>query len=290
MTATSLRTSTAAITVDGNEAVARVAYRLNEVIAIYPITPASPMGEWADAWRSEGRPNLWGTVPAVVELQSEAGAAGTVHGALQAGSADHHLHGLPGAAADGPQPLQAGRRADAGGAPCGGPLPGGPGALDLRRPQRCDGVPRHGLRDPLLRVGAGSGRLRRHRHPGEPERAAAGPAHVRRLPHLPRDPEDPAHLRCGAPWPDAHGGGGGPSPAGPLPRPSGAARHGPEPGRLLPGPGVGEPLLRRPARPSGGGDGALRRAHRPPLQALRVRGRRRCRAGGGADGLRLRDR
>ncbi|MCP9833002.1 MULTISPECIES: pyruvate:ferredoxin (flavodoxin) oxidoreductase [unclassified Cyanobium] len=73
------------ITVDGNEAVALVAYRLNEAIAIYPITPASPMGEWADAWRTEGRPNLWGTVPAVVELQSEAGAAGTVHGALQAG-------------------------------------------------------------------------------------------------------------------------------------------------------------------------------------------------------------
>ena len=74
------------ITVDGNEAVARVAYRLNEVIAIYPITPASPMGEWADAWAAEGRPNLWGSVPAVVELQSEAGAAGTVHGALQAGA------------------------------------------------------------------------------------------------------------------------------------------------------------------------------------------------------------
>ena len=75
-----------AITVDGNEAVARVAYRLNDVIAIYPITPASPMGEWADAWAVEGRPNLWGTVPSVVELQSEAGAAGTVHGALQAGA------------------------------------------------------------------------------------------------------------------------------------------------------------------------------------------------------------
>jgi len=74
------------LTIDGNEATARVSYRLNEVIALYPITPASPMGEWADAWRSEGRPNLWGTVPEIVELQSEAGAAGTVHGALQAGS------------------------------------------------------------------------------------------------------------------------------------------------------------------------------------------------------------
>ena len=71
---------------DGNEAAARVAYRLNEVMAIYPITPASPMGEWADAWASEGRPNLWGQVPQVVEMQSEAGAAGMVHGALQAGA------------------------------------------------------------------------------------------------------------------------------------------------------------------------------------------------------------
>ncbi|MEO8285206.1 MAG: pyruvate:ferredoxin (flavodoxin) oxidoreductase [Chloroflexota bacterium] len=73
-------------TLDANEAVARVAYRLNEVIAIYPITPSSPMGEWADQWASEGVPNIWGTVPAVVEMQSEGGAAGAVHGALQTGS------------------------------------------------------------------------------------------------------------------------------------------------------------------------------------------------------------
>jgi pyruvate-ferredoxin/flavodoxin oxidoreductase len=73
-------------TLDGNEAVARVAFRLNEVIAIYPITPSSPMGEWADAWMSEGQPNLWGTVPSVVEMQSEGGAAGAVHGSLQGGA------------------------------------------------------------------------------------------------------------------------------------------------------------------------------------------------------------
>ncbi len=73
-------------TIDGNEAVARVAYQLNEVIAIYPITPSSPMGEWADAWSAQGRPNLWGTVPSVVEMQSEGGAAGAIHGALQTGS------------------------------------------------------------------------------------------------------------------------------------------------------------------------------------------------------------
>ncbi|MEH1822315.1 MAG: pyruvate:ferredoxin (flavodoxin) oxidoreductase [Nostoc sp.] len=73
-------------TIDGNEAVARVAYKLNEVIAIYPITPSSAMGEWADAWSAERRPNLWGTIPSVVQMQSEGGAAGAVHGALQTGS------------------------------------------------------------------------------------------------------------------------------------------------------------------------------------------------------------
>jgi pyruvate-ferredoxin/flavodoxin oxidoreductase len=74
------------VTTDGNEAVANVAYQVSEVIAIYPITPSSPMGEWADQWASEGRPNAWGTVPHVEEMQSEGGAAGAVHGALQAGS------------------------------------------------------------------------------------------------------------------------------------------------------------------------------------------------------------
>ncbi|MHB8766594.1 MAG: pyruvate:ferredoxin (flavodoxin) oxidoreductase, partial [Deferrisomatales bacterium] len=74
------------ITVDGNEAAASVAHRLSEVIAIYPITPSSPMGELADEWAAAGRPNLWGTVPSVTEMQSEAGAAGAVHGALQAGA------------------------------------------------------------------------------------------------------------------------------------------------------------------------------------------------------------
>ena len=71
---------------DANEAVARVAYALSEVIAIYPITPASPMGEWADAWSSSRVKNLWNTVPEVVEMQSEGGAAGVIHGALQTGA------------------------------------------------------------------------------------------------------------------------------------------------------------------------------------------------------------
>ncbi len=74
------------IPVDGNEAIASVAHRTNEVIAIYPITPSSPMGELADAWSAAGRKNIFGTVPEVIEMQSEGGAAGALHGALQAGS------------------------------------------------------------------------------------------------------------------------------------------------------------------------------------------------------------
>jgi pyruvate-ferredoxin/flavodoxin oxidoreductase len=72
------------VTVDGNEAVSQVAYHASEIIAIYPITPASPMGEFADDWATRGEPNLWGVVPTVIEMQSEAGAAGALHGAIQA--------------------------------------------------------------------------------------------------------------------------------------------------------------------------------------------------------------
>ena len=74
------------IAVDGNEAAARVAHRLSEVIAIYPITPSSLMGELADSWSAAGRTNLWGAVPQVIEMQSEGGPAGALHGALQAGA------------------------------------------------------------------------------------------------------------------------------------------------------------------------------------------------------------
>jgi len=74
------------VTIDGNEAAASIAFRTNEVISIYPITPASPMGELADGWANAGATNVWGTVPRVVEMQSEAGAAGAVHGSLQAGA------------------------------------------------------------------------------------------------------------------------------------------------------------------------------------------------------------
>lgn len=74
------------VTIDGNEAAAYVAHKVNEVIAIYPITPSSPMGEFSDEWSAKGQKNIWGTVPSVTEMQSEGGAAGAVHGALQAGA------------------------------------------------------------------------------------------------------------------------------------------------------------------------------------------------------------
>ena len=74
------------VTIDANEAAAYIAHKLSEVIAIYPITPASPMGEWSDEWSMAGKKNIWGTVPEVAELQSEGGAAGTMHGALQTGA------------------------------------------------------------------------------------------------------------------------------------------------------------------------------------------------------------
>src|SRR5271165_5436891 len=74
------------ITLDANEAAASVAYRTNEVIVIYPITPSSPMGEWCDEWSAQGRRNVWDALPEVTEMQSEAGAVAAVHGALQAGS------------------------------------------------------------------------------------------------------------------------------------------------------------------------------------------------------------
>src|SRR5689334_12626098 len=81
-----MSTTRPVVTIDGNEAAAYVAHKTNEVIAIYPITPSSSMGELADEWSSKKQTNLWGTVPLVVEMQSEGGAAGAVHGALQTGS------------------------------------------------------------------------------------------------------------------------------------------------------------------------------------------------------------
>src|ERR1700683_3125023 len=153
-------------TMDANEAVAYVAYRLNEVIAIYPITPSSNMGEWADEWSSQKIQNIWGTVPHVIEMQSEAGAAGAVHGALQTGSLATTFTASQGlllmipnmnkiAGELTPTPFHVSART----------LPTHC-TLDLRRPLGCHVLPHYPLRDAVLQFrstshGHGSHRSRR---------------------------------------------------------------------------------------------------------------------------------
>ena len=95
------------MTIDGNTAAAHIAYALSEVAAIYPITPSSPMAENADEWATAGRKNIFGQKVRIAEMQSEAGAAGAVHGSL---SADHHFHGKPRLTVDDSQYVQNRRR------------------------------------------------------------------------------------------------------------------------------------------------------------------------------------
>ncbi len=94
------------ITVDGNEAAARIAHRVSEVIAIYPITPASPMGEHADAWSEAGVENLWGAVPDVIEMQSEGGRRRGGPRVTPGWCPHDDLHRIAGTSSDDPQPLQ----------------------------------------------------------------------------------------------------------------------------------------------------------------------------------------
>ncbi len=91
---------------DANEATAYVAYRLSEVIAIYPITPSSPMGEYADQWMAERVPNLWGTIPSVNEMQSEGGAKRSCARSIAGWRTYNHLHSLTGVVTDDPQHVQ----------------------------------------------------------------------------------------------------------------------------------------------------------------------------------------
>src|SRR6266699_3871099 len=140
------------VTVEGNEAVANVAHTLSEVIAIYPITPSTPMGELADAWSAAERTNLWGTVPLVAEMQSEGGAAGAIHGALQTGA-----------------------------------LSRDPGAFHLRRPFRCHGDTRHRFRSARFKFGAGGAGPGAHRACLDAGGTSPVLAFLRRLPYLARD-------------------------------------------------------------------------------------------------------
>ena len=183
-------TSRRRITVDGNEAAASVAYRASEVIAIYPITPSSPMAELCDEWASRKKPNLWGAVPEVAEMQSEGGAAGAVHGALQAGALATTFTASQGlllmipnmykiAGELTPFTMHVAARTLATHA-----------LVDLRRPLRRHGLPPDRLRPAVLELGAGGARHGRRRARRDARDAHPLPALLRRLPHLARGRED----------------------------------------------------------------------------------------------------
>ncbi len=224
------------VTMDGNEAAASVAYRASETIAIYPITPSSPMAEVCDEWSTQHKPNLWNVIPEIAQMQSEAGAAGAVHGALQAGSLATTFTASQGLLLMIPEHVQDRRRTHAVHDARGGADPGDARALDLRRSLRRDGVPADRLCAVVLELGAGSARHGGHRPRGVARVAHPVSAFLRRLQDVSRTRQDRgAHRR--RPARDDLGGRGPRAPeARPHARPSRAAGDGPEPGRVLPGP------------------------------------------------------
>ena len=161
------------VTIDGNEAAARVAYHTNEIIAIYPITPASPMGEWADEWAARQLKNLWGVVPMVVEMESEAGAAGALHGALQAGALGTTFTASQGLLLMIPNMFKMAGELTPTVIHVAARDGGGARALDLRRSQRRDGLPKHGLRAARLELGPGSDGPRPRGAGGQPATRAS---------------------------------------------------------------------------------------------------------------------
>ena len=278
------------ITVDGNEAAASVAYRTNEVIAIYPITPSSPMGELADAWAAQRQPNIWGGVPDVVEMQSEGGAAGAVHGALQAGALATTFTASQGLLLMIPNMYKIageltpfcmhvaartlathalsifGDHSDVMAARQTGFALLASGSVQEAQDLACIAhAATLAARVPFLHFFDGF----RTSH----EVAKIAPLSDDDLRAMIDDDLVGAHR---AARPDA--------------RPSGAARHGAESRCLLPGARGLQPVLRRLSRHRASDHGPLRRAHRPPVPAVRLRRRSRGRARHRADGLRRRDR
>ena len=180
---------------DGNTAVAHVAYRVNEVCAIYPITPSSTMAELADEWSAQGVKNIWGNVPVVQEMQSEGGAAGAVHGALQSGALTTTFTASQGLMLMLPNMFKIAGELTADGLSCCGAGARDAGAVDLRRPFRRDGGAHHRLRAALLGVGAGSARRGADRAGGDARVARPVPAFLRRIPDLARAQHTDAALR-----------------------------------------------------------------------------------------------
>ncbi len=262
-------------TVDGNEAAASVAHRMSEVIAIYPITPSSAMGELSDEWSNQGRRNLWGDIPDVVEMQSEAGAAGAVHGALQAGALATTFTASQGLLLMIPNMFK---------------IAGELTPFTMHVAART--IATHALsifgdhsdvmacRTTGFAMLSSSSVQEAHdfaaiAHAATLSVARAVPAFLRRLSDVARGLEDrgahrrrPARVGIG-------GAGRRPPPAGAHAGPSRAAGNRAEPRHVLPGARGGQPLLSRLSRHRGAVDGAVRGAHGPPVRPVRVRGRSR---------------
>ena len=171
-------------TVDGNEAAASVAHRASEVIAIYPITPSSSMGELSDEWSALRRTEPLGRGAGRGRDAVGRRRRGRRARRAAGGCAHDDLHGVAGPAADDPEHVQDRRRADGVRHARRGPHRRDPRAVDLRRPLGRDGVPPDRVRDAVLGLGAGGPRLRRDRARGDARGARAVPALLRRLPHL----------------------------------------------------------------------------------------------------------
>ena len=177
------------VTIDGNTAAAHVAHATNEVIAIYPITPSSVMGEISDAKSAAGEKNIWGTIPLVAELQSEGGAAGAVHGALQAGALTTTFTASQGLLLMIPNMYKIAGELTSTVFHVSARAISAARPVHLRRPLRRHVLPLHRLGHALLQQRPGSHGLRPDRpgrHPAQPDSV---PALLRRLPHLPRSPE-----------------------------------------------------------------------------------------------------
>ena len=238
----------ARVTIDGNEAAAWVAYRASEVIAIYPITPASPMGELSDAWSAAGVPERLGRRPAGDRDAERGRRRRRRPRRAPGGGARHDVHVVAGPAADAPEHVQDRGRADAGRDPRRGPRDRDARALDLRRPLRRDGRPLDGLRAALLVVAcrrrrtSRSSRTRRRSRRGSRSSTSSTASAPRTSSTRSSDSTRTTCARCSTRRS---------STAAPralaVARPSGAARHGAEPRRLLPGARGGQPVLRRAA-------------------------------------------
>ena len=273
------------VVLEGNEAAARIAHLTNEVIAIYPITPSSGMGEFADAWSAAGHKNLWGVVPEVIEMQSEAGAAGAVHGALQAGALTTTFTASQGlllmlpnmfkiAGELTPAVFHIAARTVA------------THALSIFGDHSDVMAAQHDrLGHARLRQRAGSAGHGHDRADGDAAFAPAVHAFLRRLSHQPRSEQARPPARRGCAQADRRGTGHGASRARAQPGQARAARLGAESGRVFPGARSLQPVLSGGAGHRAGKHGPVRQAHPSPVPAVRLPGRRRCRTRTGADGL-----